>query len=55
MNLVLPAIDLRSDIETVYHQSGSNACTAHAVVNALDAMYDAAGQSKRTKPGLWQR
>lgn len=48
------AVDLRSDIETVYHQSNTNACTAHAVVNALDAMYDHAGRSKRfSRAWVW--
>ena len=55
MNPVMASVDLRSDIDAVYAQSSANACTAHAVVNALDAMYDAAGQSKRFSRGLWQR
>ncbi len=53
MNL-LPAVDLRSGIESVYHQSGSNACTAHAIVNCLEAMHDNAGQSKRfSRAWVW--
>lgn len=47
-------VDLRSNIETVYHQAGTNACTAHATVNMLDAMYDSAGDSKRfSRAWIW--
>lgn len=44
---MLAAVDLRSDIDAVYSQSSSNACTAHALVAALDVLHDRAGQSKR--------
>jgi len=51
---LLQAVDLRSNIDTVYMQSSTNACTAHAVVNALDCMYDNAGQSKRfSRAWVW--
>lgn len=52
--MTLPAVDLRSGIDTVYNQSSANACGPHAVVNALDAMYDHAGHSKRFSRGfIW--
>lgn len=51
---LLQAVDLRSNIDSVYSQSSANACTAHAVVNALDCMYDNAGQSKRfSRAWVW--
>lgn len=47
-------VDLRSNIETVYHQAGTNACTAHAAVNMLDAMYDSVGENKRfSRAWIW--
>lgn len=48
------SVDLRSNLDTVYNQSSANACMPHALVNALDAMYDHAGQSKRfSRSHLW--
>ena len=48
------SLDLRSNIDTVYDQSISGACMAHAVINALDAMHDHAGQSKRfSRAWVW--
>lgn len=48
------SVDLRSNINTVYNQSATPACVAHAMVNALDAMYDNAGKSKRfSRSHLW--
>ena len=53
MNL-LPHVDLRSSINEVYNQSSTNACGPHAVVNALDAMFDNAGQSQRfSRAWVW--
>lgn len=52
--MTLPAVDLRSSIEQVYHQSLGNACTAHFIVNCLEAMFDNAGQSKRfSRAWVW--
>lgn len=51
---LLPYVDLRSNIDQTYNQSATGACTAHAVVNALDCMYDNAGQSKRfSRAWIW--
>jgi Papain family cysteine protease len=48
------SVDLRSNINTVYNQAANNACMPHALVNALDAMYDHAGKSKRfSRSHLW--
>lgn len=47
MTNLLPSVDLRSYIDSVYNQGTTGACGPHAVVNALDTMYDNAGQSKR--------
>lgn len=48
------SVDLRANIDKVYDQSQTGACTAHAIVNALDAMYDNAGQSERfSRSWIW--
>lgn len=40
-------VDLRSNIDAVYHQGSTGACGPHSVVNALEAMHDNAGTPKR--------
>lgn len=40
-DLKLPvSVDLRSSIDTVYSQSTTPSCGAHAVINAIECMYD---------------
>lgn len=51
---MVTAVDLRAAHDQVYHQSASNACTAHALTNALEAMYENAGQVKRfSRAWIW--
>lgn len=51
---LLPAVDLRQKIEQVYHQSTTNACGPHAVVNALEILFERAGQDRRfSRSWLW--
>lgn len=47
LQVLLPAVDLRSNIDQTYSQGDTGSCGPHALVNALDAMYDNAGKSKR--------
>lgn len=52
--MTLPAVDLRAGVEQVYHQAGSNACTAHALTNLFEAMYGHAGQDLRfSRAWVW--
>lgn len=47
-------VDLRSDIDAVYHQSGGNGCTSHTIINHVEAMLDHAGQSRRfSRAWVW--
>lgn len=49
-----PSVDLRSAIDHTYDQAHTNACVAHAAVNALDAMHDNAGLRHRfSRAWLW--
>ena len=47
MNILLPAVDLRSNIDSVYSQNPSATCFPHSGIAALETMCDRAGQSKR--------
>lgn len=50
----LSSVDLRADLDQVYNQSDTAACGPHAVVNALDTIYDNLGQSRRfSRFHLW--
>lgn len=41
------AVDLRSELDSVYNQAQDRSCGPHAIANALDCMYDRAGQPRR--------
>lgn len=50
----LKFVDLRASIDEVYNQSDTAACGPHAIVNALDTVYDNLGQSRRfSRFHLW--
>lgn len=53
--MTFPAsVDLRASINEVYDQAAAAACYPHAVVNALEAMHDHVGDSKRfSRSHLW--